>query len=59
MGDLCSFEKGQIVGACLGRASVTKTASLLDVLRATDSKVMSAYTDHGKTTTAKRNRWQK
>jgi hypothetical protein len=35
---------------------LTKTATLLGVLRATDSKVMSAYTNHGKRTLAKRNR---
>ncbi|PNF27114.1 hypothetical protein B7P43_G08560 [Cryptotermes secundus] len=40
---------------CLAGASVTKAATLLDVSRATESKVMSAYTDHGKTTSAKRN----
>jgi hypothetical protein len=34
---------------------VTKTATFLSLLRATVSKVMSVYTDHGKTTNAKRN----
>jgi hypothetical protein len=33
---------------------VTKTAILLGVSRATASKVMLAYTNHGKTTSAKR-----
>jgi hypothetical protein len=42
MGDLSDFERGQIIGACLAGASVTKTATLLGLLRATVSKVMSA-----------------
>jgi predicted transcriptional regulator len=50
MGDLFDFEKGQIIGARLAGASVIKTATLLGVSRATVSKVMSAYTNHGKTT---------
>jgi predicted transcriptional regulator len=55
MGDLSDFEIGLIVGARLAGASVTKTATFLGASRATVSKVMSAYTDHGKTTSAKRN----
>jgi hypothetical protein len=55
MGDLSDFERGQIVGACLAGASVTKTGTLLHILRATVSKVISTYTNHGKTTSAKRN----
>jgi transposase len=38
---------------------VTKTATLLGVSRATVSKVMSAYKNHGKTTSAKRNSGKK
>jgi anion-transporting ArsA/GET3 family ATPase len=56
MGDLSKFEREQIVGACLAAASVTKTAALLGVLRATVSKVTSAYT---KTSSAVRNSGQK
>jgi hypothetical protein len=50
MGDLSDFEGGQSVGVRLAGASLTKTATLLGVSRATVSKVMLAYTNHGKTT---------
>jgi transposase len=55
MGDLSDSERGQIVVARLAGASVTKSATLLGVSRATFSKVVSAYTGHGETTSAKRN----
>jgi transposase len=55
MGDLSDIEREQMVGARLAGASVIKTAALLGVSRATVPKVMSAYTNHGKTATAKRN----
>jgi Mn-dependent DtxR family transcriptional regulator len=58
MGDLSDFERGQIVGAHLDGASVTKTTTLLDVSRATVSKVMLAHMNHQKTS-AKRNSEQK
>jgi transposase len=53
------FERGQIVDGHLAGASVTKTVTLLSVSRATVSKVMSAYTNHEKTTSAKRNSGRK
>jgi predicted transcriptional regulator len=59
MGDLSHFGRGQIVGARLAEEPVTKTATLLGVSRATVSKVISVYTNHGKTTLAKRNSWRK
>jgi predicted transcriptional regulator len=55
VGDLSEFERGEIVGAHLAGAFVIKAATLLGVSRATVSKVMSAYMNHGKTTSAKRN----
>jgi transposase len=59
MGDLSDFERGQIVGARLAEVSATETVTLLGVSRATVSEVMSAYTNHGKTTSAKRNSGRK
>jgi transposase len=56
MGDLYDFEKGQIISVRLVGAPVIKTATLLGISTATISKVMSAYTNHWKTTFAKRNR---
>jgi transposase len=55
MGDFSDFEREQIVGVRLAGASVIKPATSLGVSRATVSEVMSAYTNHGKTTSAKRN----
>jgi hypothetical protein len=54
VGVLSDFEREQIIDALLAGASVMKTAKLLS--RATVFKVMSAYTNYGKTTSAKRNR---
>jgi transposase len=59
MGNLSDFERGQIVGERLAEASVTKATTVLDVSRATVSKVMSAYTNHGKATSEKRNSGRK
>jgi transposase len=59
MEDLSDFEKEQIVGAHLTGASVIKTATFFVVSRATVSKVMSEYTNNGKTSSAKRNSGRK
>jgi len=59
MGDLSDFQRGQIVGAYLAGAPMNKSATLLGVSRAAFSKVMMAYTSHGKTSSGKRNRGQK
>jgi len=55
MGDLSNFQRGQIVGVLLAVVSVTTTATLLGVSRASVSEVMMAYTNHGKTQSATRN----
>jgi hypothetical protein len=59
MGDLSTSERGQIVGAHLARASVMKSATLLELSRATVSKIRSVYMNHGKITKARRNNGQK
>ena len=59
MGDFSDFQSGQIVGAHLAGASVTKMATLLGVSRAAVSKVMTTHTNHGKTSSAKRNSGRK
>ena len=59
MRDLLDFGTGQIVGACLVVASIIKTATLLSVSRAAVSTVTTAYTNHGKTPSARRNSGQK
>jgi hypothetical protein len=54
MGDSSDFQRRQIVGARLAAASANKRAILLSVSRAAVSKARTAYTNHGKTSSAKR-----
>ena len=49
MRDLTDLKKGQIVGARMAGASITKTAELLGFSRATLSRTMSELEKHGKT----------
>jgi transposase len=53
--ETCPIMKGQMVGARLAGVSVTKIVTLLGASRVTVSNIMSAYTNHGKTISAKRN----
>ena len=55
MGHVSDIQRGQIVGARLAAASVTKTATSLAVFRAAVPKVVTTHTDHGKTSAAERN----
>jgi hypothetical protein len=55
MGDFSDFQRGHIVGAHLAGASVTKTVISLGVSKAAVSKVMMSYTNHWRTSSAKRN----
>jgi len=55
MGDMSDFQRRQIAGARLAAASVNKRVILLGISRAAVSKAMTAYTNHGKTLSAKRN----
>jgi hypothetical protein len=59
MRTLSDFERRQIIGASLVRASAIETSTLLCVLRTTVSKVMLAYMNHGKTTSVKTNSGRK
>jgi hypothetical protein len=55
VGDFSYFQSGQVVGLHLAGAFVTKMATVVGASRAAVSKVMTAYTNHGRTSSAKRN----
>jgi hypothetical protein len=54
MGDLSDFQKGQVIGARLAGAYVTKTVTVLGVSIAAVPIVMTAYTNFRKTSSATR-----
>jgi hypothetical protein len=49
MGDLSNFQIGQVVGAHLAEAHITKTVTVLGVSRVAVSSIVTACTNHGKT----------
>lgn len=59
MSELSDFERGQIVGARMVGASVTKVAEVFGVSRGTVSKIFTAYRESGKTSSAKTQRGRK
>jgi hypothetical protein len=59
MRGLSDFERGQIIGARLAGEFVRETDTLLGVSTETVSVVRSAYMNHGKTISAKRNSGRK
>jgi transposase len=56
---LSVFQRGRIVRARLAGASATKTATSLSVSRAVVLNLMTAYTNHGKSSTVERNSGRK
>ena len=59
MADRSDFKRGQIVGARMAGARVTKIARLFGVAKSTVSKAMTAFEKEGKTSAMKRNSGRK
>ena len=58
MADRSNFKRGQIVGACMAGASVTKTIELFGVDNSTVTKVMTPFEKERKNLTEE-NLWKK
>ncbi|GFV43794.1 transposable element Tc1 transposase [Trichonephila clavipes] len=59
MCDLSDVKRGMVIGARLAGASVSRTANLVGVLKTTVLRVITAYTNLGKVSSAKHNRGRK
>ncbi|GFU92492.1 transposable element Tc1 transposase [Trichonephila clavipes] len=59
MCDLSDVKRGMVIGARLAGASVSRTANLVGISRTTVPRVMTAYTNLGKVSSAKHNTGRK
>ncbi|XP_036357216.1 uncharacterized protein LOC118762572 [Octopus sinensis] len=59
MTDILNFQRGQIVGACIVGASITKTTEMCGVSRSTVSKVITAFEKEEKISSLKQNSGRK